>query len=124
MGNFRGNRFSKRHKRLTTNDREFWKYTYNEMALIDCAAFVDYILNYVDKPSLHYIGYSQSGALMSLLLAFKPEYNYKIQSMTFLASALILKPLKAPYIHVILKLASPLSNVINTTLISINNDKY
>lgn len=113
MGNCRGNRYSTNHTKFNKNDYEFWRFTYNEIALYDYVAFIDYILENVNKESLHFVGYSQAGIIMSSLLAYKPEHNYKIKSISFMASALALSRIDAKGINIMLTSLDYVSKVKN-----------
>jgi len=50
---------TKGHTNFTDFDERYWDFTFYEMALHDTTAFVDYILDYTQKPKLSYIGHSQ-----------------------------------------------------------------
>lgn len=40
MGNFRGNKYSHKHKTLKPSDKEFWNFSLDELALYDIPSMV------------------------------------------------------------------------------------
>ena len=44
LGNARGNIYSLNHTTLTTNDKEFWDFSFQEMAEVDLPAMVEHVL--------------------------------------------------------------------------------
>ncbi|XP_060063489.1 lysosomal acid lipase/cholesteryl ester hydrolase-like [Ylistrum balloti] len=59
LGNNRGNIYSRKHKTLSPDDPKFWEWSWDEMALYDMPAMIDYILNVTNRKQLYYLGYSQ-----------------------------------------------------------------
>lgn len=60
------------------------------MALMDLPALIEYILNMTKHKQLIYIGHSQGGTLLTILLSEHPEYNSKIASAHLIAGAIIM----------------------------------
>ena len=59
FGNNRGNTYSTNHTSLSTDSAAFWDFTYDEMALHDLPAHINYVLDHTGVKSLSYIGHSQ-----------------------------------------------------------------
>lgn len=59
FGNNRGNTYSANHTTLSTESAAFWNFTYDEMALYDLPAHINYVLDHTGASSLSYIGHSQ-----------------------------------------------------------------
>ncbi|XP_015124109.1 lipase 3 [Diachasma alloeum] len=78
IGNVRGTHYSRRHKKHSTDDSEFWDFSMDEYALRDLPAMLDYIIATTGQPQLSYIGHSLGTTLILMLLADKPEYNHKL----------------------------------------------
>ncbi|XP_075149495.1 lipase 3-like [Haematobia irritans] len=85
LGNNRGNNYGKNHLNISSNDREFWRFTFHEIGTIDLPTMIDFILEKTQKEQLHYIGHSQGTTSAMALLSTLPEYNKKMKSICFLA---------------------------------------
>ncbi|KAI1306442.1 Lipase member M [Halotydeus destructor] len=79
LGNFRGNHYSAKHKRLTTDDLSYWDFSIDELVQYDLPAMIDHIIETTGQPSIRYIGFSQGTTAMFGLLSEKPEYNAKLK---------------------------------------------
>ncbi|XP_073831789.1 lipase 3-like [Musca autumnalis] len=80
LGNFRGNPYGNRHVSLSTTDPTFWQYSWDNVAVDDLPATIDYILRTTKQTSLHYFGHSQGSAIMFALLSTQPAYNQKLKT--------------------------------------------
>ena len=49
MGNFRGNTYSKKHAWLDVNSKQFWEFSWDEMAAHDLPAMLDYVFKTTGK---------------------------------------------------------------------------
>lgn len=85
LGNVRGSKFSMKHKSIDLLSREFWRFTIDEIALLDLPAFINYILFLTEKESLFYVGHNQGATALLALLSRRPSYNNKIIQAHFLA---------------------------------------
>ncbi|KAH0558191.1 hypothetical protein KQX54_014807 [Cotesia glomerata] len=85
IGNVRGNSYCRSHQELSTSGRDFWKFSYHEIAIFDVAEMIDYVLNETNEKSLTYIGHSMGSTVSFVLLSEKPEYNEKIKLLLNLA---------------------------------------
>lgn len=70
---------------------------------MDLAALIDYILNITEHEQLIYIGHSQGGALLTILLSESPEYNRKISSAHLIAGAVIMSKSVSKLVASVLK---------------------
>ncbi|GFR96055.1 lipase [Elysia marginata] len=59
LGNNRGNSYSKNHTTLSTKQKEFWDFSWDEMAKYDLPAEINYILDATNNKQLYYVGFSQ-----------------------------------------------------------------
>ncbi|KFM74947.1 Gastric triacylglycerol lipase, partial [Stegodyphus mimosarum] len=85
MGNVRGNTYSRRNVNYTPDRKEFWNFSFDEIAERDLPAMIDYILNSTGQKDLFYVGHSQGTTVAFALLSEKPEYNEKIRLFVALA---------------------------------------
>lgn len=72
LGNNRGNKHSKRHTKYDESDKQFWDFTFEEMAIYDLPALIKYVAAKAGQ-KLIYIGHSQGTAQMHVHLAMNPK---------------------------------------------------
>ena len=58
LGNNRGTEYSWDHETLTTDDKEYWAFTWSEMGLYDDVANIDLVKKISGQEKIYYIGYS------------------------------------------------------------------
>lgn len=82
--NSRGNVFSTGHvkddnKRNTFHhhNKEYWNFSYSEMAQYDLPANIKYILNYTQQEKVNYVGHSQGTFMFYLAYTINPEFLEK-----------------------------------------------
>uniref|UniRef100_A0A3P8SMF9 Lipase n=1 Tax=Amphiprion percula TaxID=161767 RepID=A0A3P8SMF9_AMPPE len=85
MGNSRGNTWSRKHRRLSPLEEEFWRFSHDEMALKDLPAVVDYILKVTQQQQIFYIGHSQGTTIAFIAFSTLPELASKIKLFLGLA---------------------------------------
>ncbi|XP_071392182.1 gastric triacylglycerol lipase isoform X2 [Centroberyx affinis] len=85
LGNSRGNTWSRRHRTLTPDHEDFWRFSYDEMALKDLPAVVDYILKVSGQEQIFYIGHSQGTTIAFIAFSSLPELAGKIRLFVGLA---------------------------------------
>ncbi|XP_046808222.1 lipase 1-like [Lucilia cuprina] len=97
LGNARGNRYSRNHTLFDPDtDRDFWKFTWNEIGYYDLAAMIDYVLTQTGYQKTGYFGHSQGTTSFWVLCSLRPEYNEKITMMHALAPVAYMKHVKSP----------------------------
>ncbi len=79
--NIRGNVYSRQHKSLKpcSTCQDFWSFSFEESAIYDYPAVIDYVLEYISQPSLSFVGYSLGTTQYLILLSELPEYNDRIK---------------------------------------------
>ncbi|XP_014285231.1 lipase 3 [Halyomorpha halys] len=89
MPNNRGNTYSLKHTRLdsskSSDQKEYWDFSFHEMGYYDQPAIIDFILDKTDHTKLFYIGHSQGTTQFFALMSLRPEYNEKVIHMSALA---------------------------------------
>lgn len=96
LGNCRGNKHSTNHKTLSTESREFWKFSWHEIGFYDLPAMLDYVLMTTQTPRLFYVGHSQGTTALLVFLSTRPEYNQKIIQAHLFAPAAFMKHIPHP----------------------------
>lgn len=97
LGNIRGGTYSRNHTKLDPNrNKEYWRFTWQDMAEKDFPAMVDHVLEVSGNTALYYIGHSQ-GTLMAFAgLAANAVAHDKIHKFFALAPVYRLKNLSGP----------------------------
>lgn len=85
LGNMRGNTYSKNHIRMTSADRRFWKFTWEEMARHDLPAMINYVLKTTKQAQLYYVGHSQGALTMFAKMSEDPEMSQKVRKFFAMA---------------------------------------
>ena len=82
MGNTRGNTWSNDHTTLDTchGCADYWEFSWDDTALKDYPAEIDYILEQTQAQDLFLVGYSMGTSQYFVLLSEMPEYNDKIRA--------------------------------------------
>ncbi|XP_014233463.2 lipase 3-like [Trichogramma pretiosum] len=131
--NIRGTVFGRSHLTLSPDhDPEFWEFSYHEMATVDMANIIDYVLDVTNQKQIMYVGHSMGTSISYILLSTKPEYNEKIKLVvsftpvaywydpqaSFIGNMKpLLKPcmrfLESTRMHEILPVSTALSNMLN-----------
>ncbi|XP_077359661.1 gastric triacylglycerol lipase [Festucalex cinctus] len=85
LGNSRGNTWSRKHRTLTPDNDDFWKFSHDEMALLDLPAVVDYIVKVTGREQLVYVGHSQGTTIAFMAFSRLPRLAAKIKLFVALA---------------------------------------
>ncbi|XP_061887828.1 lysosomal acid lipase/cholesteryl ester hydrolase-like [Entelurus aequoreus] len=85
LGNSRGNTWSRKHQKLRPDQDDFWRFSYDELALKDLPAVVDYILKETGQEDIVYIGHSQGTTIAFMAFSTLPQLAAKIKLFVALA---------------------------------------
>ncbi|XP_002165026.2 gastric triacylglycerol lipase isoform X1 [Hydra vulgaris] len=91
LGNSRGNTYSSENIKFTTKDKEFWDFSFDEMAKYDLPASINYVLDTSNKSDLYYIGHSQGTTIGFIAFGENLELASKIRSFIALAPVATVK---------------------------------
>ncbi|XP_034236271.1 lipase 3-like isoform X2 [Thrips palmi] len=87
MINFRGTHYSQGHNKYSTQDEEFWNFSWHEHGVFDNPAAIDYVLARTRFPSVMYAGHSMGSTSFMVMAAVRPEYQRKVRAAFLLAPA-------------------------------------
>ncbi|XP_071935601.1 triacylglycerol lipase 1-like isoform X4 [Coffea arabica] len=82
-GNVRGTRWSRRHVHLTEKDKDFWDWSWQELALYDLEGMARYIYN-ITNSKIFIVGHSQ-GTIMSLAAFTQPHIVSMVEAAALLS---------------------------------------
>ncbi|XP_062988981.1 lysosomal acid lipase/cholesteryl ester hydrolase [Elgaria multicarinata webbii] len=91
LGNSRGNTWSNKHINYTTEQEEFWRFSYDEMAKCDLPASINFILNKTGQEQIFYVGHSQGTTIAFIAFSTLPQFAKKIKMFFALAPAVTVK---------------------------------
>ena len=83
--NWRGSKYSRKHKKFTVKDKKFWNFSIDELIQYDLPTFVDFVLEKTGSSTVGYVGHAMGADVMFGLMASNPEYNSKIKPFVALA---------------------------------------
>uniref|UniRef100_A0A8B9CTF2 Lipase n=1 Tax=Anser brachyrhynchus TaxID=132585 RepID=A0A8B9CTF2_9AVES len=102
LGNSRGTRWSQRHQHLSTDQVEFWDFSFHEMAMYDLPAMINFVLRKTGQKQIYYVGYSQGATIAFIAFSSMPELAQKVKMFFALAPAVIIKHAKSPVMKIYL----------------------
>ncbi|KAK6946047.1 AB-hydrolase lipase domain [Dillenia turbinata] len=96
VGNVRGTRWSYGHKSLSEKDKEFWDWSWQELALYDLTAMIDHVYS-TSRSKVLIVGHSQ-GTIMSLAALAQPKIADMVEAAAFLCPISYLAHVSAPLV--------------------------
>ncbi|XP_044516272.1 gastric triacylglycerol lipase-like [Gracilinanus agilis] len=84
LGNSRGNVWSRKHEYLSLDSKEFWEFSFDEMARYDLPASIDYIVKKTGQ-KIYYVGHSQGTFIGFLAFSTLPKLAQKVKAFHALA---------------------------------------
>uniref|UniRef100_A0A7N0T3B3 Triacylglycerol lipase n=1 Tax=Kalanchoe fedtschenkoi TaxID=63787 RepID=A0A7N0T3B3_KALFE len=96
VGNVRGTRYSQRHVSLSVSDKEFWNWSWEELALNDLAAMIDYV--HAETGSKVFVVGHSLGTIMSLAAFTQPEIVQMVAAAALLCPISYLEHVTAPLV--------------------------
>ncbi|EGW32616.1 uncharacterized protein SPAPADRAFT_138466 [Spathaspora passalidarum NRRL Y-27907] len=106
LGNNRGNKYSRKHLKLSVSDPTFWDFSLDEFSYFDIPDTITYIKN--NYPSsqdvkITYIGFSQGCSQLFASLSLNPALNSSIKLFVGLSPAIIPQNLNHPLFKLIVR---------------------
>ncbi|XP_066477512.1 lipase member M-like [Tiliqua scincoides] len=105
LGNNRGTSWSQRHLNFSTDQVEFWDFSFHEMAMNDLPAMINFILKKTRQKQLYYVGYSQGTALGFIAFSAMPELAQKIKTFFALAPVVSIQHALSPVMKLLCSLS-------------------
>lgn len=96
VGNVRGTRWSHGHISLLDTDKEFWEWSWQELALYDLAEMLHYI-HAITSSKIFIVGHSQ-GTIMSLAALTQPDIVEMVEAAALLSPISYLEHVSAPLV--------------------------
>ncbi|CAN7938446.1 unnamed protein product, partial [Ixodes hexagonus] len=105
--NTRGTPYSNHHVTLTTKDRKFWDWSFDQIGRYDLAATIDYILTETGFTDISLLTWSQGFTVSTVLLSTRPDYNDKVNLVVGMAPVANITHIQTP-----LTLLAPFAEII------------
>ncbi|KAH7835637.1 hypothetical protein Vadar_028228 [Vaccinium darrowii] len=96
VGSVRGTRWSHGHVSLSEKDKEFWDWSWEELALYDVAAMLQYV-NSISNTAVFVVGHSQ-GTIMSLAAFTEPDIVKMVAGAALLCPITYLEHVSSPLV--------------------------
>lgn len=105
LGNNRGNKYSRKHLKLSASDPNFWDFSLDEFSYFDIPDTINYIKTFYNDPNckVTYIGFSQGCSQLFASLSLHPYLNSHIECFIGLSPAIIPQNLNHPVFKLIVK---------------------
>ncbi|XP_055551548.1 lipase 1-like [Wyeomyia smithii] len=101
MGNARGNRYSRKHERLSVSSAKFWDFSFHEIGYYDIPALVDYILKQTEAARVHFVGFSQGAMTSFIAMAERPGFTDKVIEFQALSPAVYMYRSPSVFINIL-----------------------
>ncbi|KAJ8500106.1 hypothetical protein OPV22_010658 [Ensete ventricosum] len=99
IANSRGTKHSIGHTLFSSDDPEYWDWSWDELAEYDLPATVEYVYGHTGKQKLHYVGHSL-GTLMALASLCHSELQEMVRSAVLLSPIAYLNQIKPAFVRI------------------------
>uniref|UniRef100_A0A673K5I9 Lysosomal acid lipase/cholesteryl ester hydrolase-like n=1 Tax=Sinocyclocheilus rhinocerous TaxID=307959 RepID=A0A673K5I9_9TELE len=96
LGNSRGNTWSRKHVSLDPKQKEYWKFSHDELAKKDLPAVINSITKTTGQEQIFYVGHSQGTTIAFIAFSTMPELASKIKMFFALAPVATVGLTKSP----------------------------
>uniref|UniRef100_A0A7S3I9Z9 Lipase n=1 Tax=Fabrea salina TaxID=342563 RepID=A0A7S3I9Z9_9CILI len=101
FGNSRGSFHSLGHVSLSTKDKAYWEFTWQQMAEFDIPASINYVLKATGHEKLSYVGHSQGTLQMFAHLSEDPAFIEKLNIFVALAPVMTVRHLNIDFFSIL-----------------------
>ncbi|KAL5277014.1 LIPA.2 family protein [Megaselia abdita] len=101
MGNARGNRYSRKHAKYSPTLLKFWNFDWNEIAIHDLPAMIDYILFTQNQTQVTYAGHSQGTTTYLVMSSMIPNFASKIRSAHLLSPVAFMGNMESTLVYLL-----------------------
>ncbi|XP_020279760.1 lipase 3-like [Pseudomyrmex gracilis] len=101
LGNARGTKYSREHVQYSSNEKDYWNFSWHEIGTQDLPAMIDYVLETTGREKLFYLGHSQGTTVFFTMASERPEYQSKIEAMFALAPIVFCGRMKSPFFQIL-----------------------
>ena len=96
LGNYRGNGYSREHTSLDPAQKEFWRFSWDEMAKYDLPAMLNFTLAHTGKEKIYYMGHSMGTTTYMAMNSMDPYWGDKVELAVFLAPVAYMQHMESP----------------------------
>ncbi|XP_074140986.1 gastric triacylglycerol lipase-like [Sminthopsis crassicaudata] len=107
MGNSRGSTYSLKHAFLSIKSKEYWAFSFDEMARYDLSASIDYVVKKTGQ-KIYYVGHSQGTLTGFIAFSTFPKVAQKVKTFFALAPVFYVRHIKSIPLRIIFHLRQPL----------------
>ncbi|XP_014469105.1 PREDICTED: lipase 3-like [Dinoponera quadriceps] len=111
LGNARGTLYSLNHTNPSIARKDYWNFSWHEIATRDLPAMIDYVLKTTGREKLFYLGHSQGTTTFFVMSAQLPEYQDKVHAMFAMAPVAYSSRMFSPIFQLLSKLITPIDLV-------------
>jgi len=96
LGNYRGNTYSRAHASLDPGSKEFWRFSWDEMAKYDLPAMLNFVLEHTGKEKIYYIGHSMGTTTYMAMDSYYESFADRVELAVFLAPVAFMDNMESP----------------------------
>ena len=96
LGNFRGNNYARSHVTYKPSEKEFWRWSWDEMAKYDLPAMLNYTLEYTGKEKIHYVGHSMGTTTYMAMNSEDQSWADRVELAVLLAPVAFMDNMESP----------------------------
>ena len=96
LGNYRGNKYSREHTSLDPGSKDFWRFTWDEMAKYDLPAMLNFTLDHTGKEKIYYMGHSMGTTTYMAMNSMDQSWGDRVELAVLLAPVGYMTHMQSP----------------------------